>query len=166
MYLETERLIIRDWTLEDAEAAFSVYGDPEVMLYVGSGKPYPDRETMRARLEVLIERDRNRNLGLWALELKGGGEVVGGAVLNHLPDGTEVEVGYHLAKKHWGKGYATEATKALLDHGWSIGLTKIVGVTYPENVASQQVLRKAGLVHAGQIPYGEKLFELFVIERS
>jgi [ribosomal protein S5]-alanine N-acetyltransferase len=166
MRLETDRLIIRPWTMEEADAAFAIYGDSEVMRYVGDGRPSPDIETMRASLAKLIERDRGKQLGLWALEKRDSGEVIGSGLLKPLPDNSDIEVGYHLAQKWWGQGYATEAATALVEYGLSnVGLSRIVGVTYPENVASQRVLTKAGLVHKGKSRYGEIEVELFVIER-
>lgn len=166
MRLQSERLLIRDWTLEDVPAAFEVYGDPEVMRYVGSGVADESLEKTRMGIRRTIARDKDKPLGFWAVELLESREVIGGALLKHLPDRSDVEVGYHLGRKWWGQGYATEIATALLRYGFEqLGLEKIVGVTYPENVASQNVLQKAGLVHVGDTIYVDTPVELFVLER-
>jgi len=165
MRLETPRLLIRDWRLEDADEAFKIYGDPDVMRYVGTGESHKSVDQTRERLAKVIERDRGQALGFWAAETLEG-TLVGGALLNTLPDGSDVEVGYHLGKQWWGKGYATELAQALVKYGFeTVGLTKIVGVTYPENIASQRVLEKAGLVHKRQSLYGEIPVEFFELGR-
>jgi ribosomal-protein-alanine N-acetyltransferase len=166
MLLETERLRLRDWTLEDAEHAFAVYGDPEVARYLGTtGQPVPSLEKMRESLTRIMDRSNGKPMGFWALELKEGGELVGGALLQPLPDESDVEVGYHLGKAHWGKGYATEIASRLVRYGFEeVGLKRIVGVTYPQNKASMRVLEKSGLSHQGQSKYGEVDVELFVVE--
>jgi ribosomal-protein-alanine N-acetyltransferase len=167
MYLETERLIIRDWRLEDAAAAFSVYGDPEVMRYVGTGQPHESLEQTRVSLRRSILRDKDKAMGFWAIDLKMTGELIGGGLLKYLPDHSDVEVGYHLGKKWWGKGYATEIARALVKYGFEgLNLQKIVGVTYLENVPSQRILEKAGLAHQGSTTYVDIPVELFVLERA
>jgi ribosomal-protein-alanine N-acetyltransferase len=165
MHLETDRLIIRDWRLEDCDTAFSIYGDPEVMRFVGTGQAYESLDQTRVSLRRIIARDTDKPLGFWAVEDKASGELVGGGLLKYLPDHSEVEVGYHLGKKWWGKGLATEIACALVKYGFeSQGLKKIVGVTYPENVASRKVLEKAGLTHVGTSTYVDIPVELYVIE--
>ena len=88
--------------------------------------------------------------GLWILRERGGGAPVGTAVLRHLlVDAVdEVEVGYAFRKPFWGRGLATEIARACLAHGHEVlRLPAIVGVTDPDNIASQHVLEKAGLVY-------------------
>lgn len=165
MRLETERLIIRPWTMDDVEAAFTIYGDPEVMRYVGTGQAVPDLESMTDRLGKIIARDHGKPYGLWALERKQDGIVIGGGLLKALPDESDIEVGYHLAKAWWSQGYATEAARRLVQYGVDdLQLKRIVGVTYPENKASMRVLEKAGLVHQGLSKYLDIDVEFFILE--
>jgi|SRR5579885_1335737 len=167
MHLETERLLIRDWRREDVEAAFSIYGDPEVMRYVGNGKPFESLDYMRKVIDRMIEKYRDQKLGVWAVELRETGELIGAGFLTAVPDGSDIEVGYHFGKPWWGNGYATETTKALVRYGFEeAGLNKIVGLTYPENIPSQRVLQKAGLTHEGQASYMDLTLEFFVLENS
>lgn len=167
MHLETERLIIRDWRLEDAEEAFNIYGDAEVMRYVGTGQPYESLEQTRTIISRIIARDKDQPMGFWAVEDKETGHLVGGGLLKLLPDNSEVEVGYHLGPKWWGKGIASEVAIALLRYGFeTLGLEKIVGLAYAENAASRRVLEKAGLAHVGPTTVVNIPVELYVIERS
>ncbi len=166
--LETERLILREWTPEDAHAAFAIYGDPAVMRYIGAeGRADPDVTHTRAGLDRAIARYPQRpGLGFWAAVERDSGEVVGAGLLVPLEGGPEVEVGYHLVRRVWGRGYATELARALVAYGFDrLGLHRIVGVAYPANRASCRVLEKAGLIHQGRRRYYGQDLEYYVIER-
>jgi len=90
--------------------------------------------------------------GLWAVELRETGEVIGAAGLGHLEDGPEVEVGYRFIKRHWGNGYATEAARASIEFGLDeLGLNEIVAVTLSTNLASRRVMEKCGLAFVGVV---------------
>jgi RimJ/RimL family protein N-acetyltransferase len=78
--------------------------------------------------------------------LRDGGRFVGGCGLFPVPGGEDIEIAYRLPYEAWGQGYATEMARAVLDHGFdNLGLTRIVGLTWPENVPSQRVLVKIGM---------------------
>ena len=166
--LETDRLLVREWTTDDAEAAFEIYGDPEVTRYLGgTGAPDPDVAYRRERLARIVSLYPEWNgLGLWAVVEKATGELIGCGELLPLDGGPEIEVGYHLRRDRWARGYATELTKALLVYGFErMELERIVAVAYPENTASHRVLLKAGLTHHGrQHAYGHDM-EYFAIDR-
>ena len=115
---ETERLIAREWSEADAEAAFEMYGDIEVMRGL-SGIVEADLESQGANLRKAIAayRERPRGTGYWALVRKEDGRIVGASLVKPIPgDEEKIEIGWHLAKAHWGKGYATEAARAILEH--------------------------------------------------
>ncbi|MDP9472557.1 MAG: GNAT family N-acetyltransferase [Chloroflexota bacterium] len=169
MILETERLILREWTPEDAPVAFAIYGDPAVMRYIrADGRPDPDVAHTHAGLQRAIARYPQRpGFGFWAAVERTGGEVVGAGLLKDLDGGPEVEVGYHLARRVWGRGYATELARALVAYGFGrLGLNRIVGVAYPENRASCRVLEKAGLVYLGRRRYYGQDLEYYAIEHD
>jgi RimJ/RimL family protein N-acetyltransferase/uncharacterized protein YndB with AHSA1/START domain len=150
LLLATSRLLIRRWTLDDAPAAFAMFSDPEVMKYVGDGRPVPSLEAMREGLGRRVERYESERLGSWAVVLRETEELVGGGALNVVEDGPEIEVAYQLGRRAWGKGYATEAARALLGHGFdALGLDRVIGITYPENLASRRVLEKIGMTYQG-----------------
>ena len=163
--LETEGLVIRRWTPEDAEAAFAIYGDPEVTRHLGGEGPETSVEQTRAMLERVIAREaRMPGFGFWAVAEKATGRLVGGALLQGVDETPEIEVGYHLGRGDWGKGYATEMARALVRYGFeTMGLDRIIGLVFPENHASRRVLEKAGLVYEGRGVYFGHELDVFAI---
>ncbi len=145
--LESDRLFLRPITSEDESLLFSLDSDPEVMRYIGPVKT--DREEIRTMIIRLQQYyTLNPGLGIFAAITKQGGEFIGWFELAHLDKTTEIELGYRLLKQHWGKGYATEMSAVLRDYAFNqIGLKRIVGITHPDNGASQCVLQKTGLVY-------------------
>jgi [ribosomal protein S5]-alanine N-acetyltransferase len=171
---ETERLLARPWRVdEDAEGAFEMYGDPEVVRYIG-GELLADVATQRQRLAMLLERNASwgGGYGSWPLIEKPSGELVGTALLKPLPaSGTgrqpsqDIEIGWHLVRRHWGRGFASEAGKALLCYGFEVlGLDRLHAVVDPDNARSLAVARRIGLRHTGKttLYYDQELehFEL------
>ncbi|MEA2461144.1 MAG: hypothetical protein QOH90_1321 [Actinomycetota bacterium] len=157
--LETERLVVRETRLEDAAGHFEVLGDPEVTAFLPID-PAPSVDWVRERLQARIERAEATGFGMWTVEEKTSRSVVGSCGLV-LVEGTgpEIEVAYQFGRKHWGKGYATEAAAACVKYGFDeLGLARIVGLTFPDNVASQRVLEKVGLRREGAGEYyGQEL---------
>jgi [ribosomal protein S5]-alanine N-acetyltransferase len=110
---ETDRLYARAWHVdEDAEGAFVMYGDPEVVRYIG-GDLIPDLETQRQRLALILERNARweGRYGSWPLFEKTSGELVGTSLVKPLPasgsgrqPSEDIEIGWHLARRHWGRG--------------------------------------------------------------
>src|SRR5947209_4562634 len=113
-YLETERLVLRHFTADDADLLIELDSDPAVMRYLTGGKPTPP-ETIRERNlpGILAGYDTwDRKLGLFAAHEKDGGAFIGWFILRPEVDGPldKVEIGYRLRQAAWGKGYATEAS--------------------------------------------------------
>jgi ribosomal-protein-alanine N-acetyltransferase len=163
--LHTERLILRPFADDDTERILEVFGDPEVMRYVGRGVPL-DRDRLVASQARVLEHWRTHGFGPLALVERASGTVIGEGGLQLLEGGPDVEVTYTLARAFWGLGYATEAAVAVLEWGFGkLGLTRIVGVAYPDNTASQRVLQKIGMRRLGlRRCYGAELVE-YVAER-
>jgi RimJ/RimL family protein N-acetyltransferase len=167
-HFSTERLIAREWTTDDAEDAFAIYGREEVARWLGAP---PQRRTasveaMRANLERIIARNaqHSQQYGLWALELRGSGTVIGAVLLLPLAEADgEVEVGWHLNPDHWGHGYATEAGRGALRLAFGpCGLAEVLAVVYPDNAKSIAVCRRLGMTHLGQTDrYYRVTLELF-----
>ncbi|MEH1942189.1 MAG: GNAT family N-acetyltransferase [Nostoc sp.] len=167
--LETERLIIRSWIPErDAEQAFVIYNDPEVTHFLGKASLVTSVELQRQRLIQGIERSHQRNngTGSWAIVEKETTTIVGTILLLQLPDKDglptqDYEIGWHLRRTSWGKGYATEAGRVMLNYGFSVlNLPVIYAVVKPENHASIRVTERLGMKPLGQTNkyYGIKLF--------
>ena len=144
--LETERLILRPQVESDTIELMAMSMDPEVMKFIGYGA-MSLQESHELTLETL---EMDGPYGRWILVEKGNGTILGWAVLTHLDGSDEIEVGYGLKVIAWGRGFATEATRRLMQYGFEdLGLAEIVAVSRPENVASHKVLEKAGLRRRG-----------------
>ena len=141
--IETDRLLLRMIRAEDLDHLASLLSDPDVVKYVGDGQPTGREEAARA-LESIIKHWKTHGFGRWAVVEKSSGEFIGFGGLRSL-FGTP-EVVYHLAKAHWGKGYASEMARATLRFGFEErGFDRIVAITKPQNAASINVMGKVGL---------------------
>ncbi len=148
--LETERLILRVWTLADAPQLFEICGDAEVMKYLGTGKPYETIEQANEFLRWATDYQKASNFCRWAVLLKENQEIVGSCGFACPHGTTEIELGYLLARRFWGKGLATEAVGASLKYGFeNLDFREIIAMTDLENVASQKVLEKIGFTQRG-----------------
>ncbi|BAZ12625.1 GCN5-related N-acetyltransferase [Calothrix sp. NIES-4071] len=167
---ETDRLVIRTWIpQDDAEQALKIYSDPEVTRFFSSTKA-SDVEQMVNILERWLKRatQLNNGTGLWAMVLKETGEIVGTILLILLKgnDGQfteDYEIGWHLKKSAWGKGYATEAAIAIINYGFNIlNLREIYSIANQDNIASIRVTQRLGMVPLGSTnKYHNKKLELF-----
>jgi ribosomal-protein-alanine N-acetyltransferase len=147
MKLLTERLVLRRFTAEDFDDWYPLDQDPRVMKYIWACKPKPvSVEEAHSRLNYVIAYyDRYPGLGVFATCLRDTGELIGWTALKDLDGSEHIELGYRYFFDHWGKGYATEAGAALMEHGFSVvGLKSITAVTHPEHERSQRVLAKLG----------------------
>ena len=155
--LETLRLRLRPLAATDLADLVRLDLDPEVMRYVGSpaGVKTPAETEARARTRIReSEEGTLEPLGLWRIEARADSAFLGIGALLRMPDGADVEVAYRLARVAWGRGFATEAAGALIAHGLhTLGLPRLVAVTYPENHASQRVLDKLGFERRGLPEY-------------
>lgn len=151
---ETERLIIRHLDIEaDLASFYAMNSDPEVIHFIRSGKVIESLEKQREELNALVERYalRNNGSGVWPMLSKDTDQVVGTAILNQIPlSGGQLsddwQVGWHLRRDCWGKGYATEVGKALLTHGFTVLKRPILhAVVDPLNHASRRVTERLGM---------------------
>src|SRR5438132_1201310 len=128
--LETERLILRPWSHDDAPRLLDILGRIEVMRWLGDGEPQlmKDLDEAHQRIDRFAERSAAEPLGIWAIQPKAGGAPRGTLLLVTLPDADdgEVEIGWHLHPDSWGHGYATEGARAVLAHGFAAGLPEIL----------------------------------------
>ena len=167
--LETERLVVRDWTLDDADRLLDTYSRPDVVRFLGSAPRLMDSaDTARERIDRALTRngeDRAAGLptGWWAVELTETGVVVGTVALVPV-DGSrdpaaQVEVAWTLHPDSQGNGYATEAARAVLGRGHAAGLSEILALTDPANLPSQAVCRRLDLALTGtsEAYYGKPL---------
>jgi len=162
--IETKRLVIRSFTPQDAPALHDrVFGDPDAMRFIPRGAS-PSVERTRASIERFISHERQHGFGLWAVELRETGELIGDCGLFLVEGrGPEVEVAYHFGKEWWGRGYATEAASACLAYGFrECGLDEINAISYPQHTASRRVMEKSGMKYVGNARY----YEIDVVKYS
>jgi [ribosomal protein S5]-alanine N-acetyltransferase len=140
---ETERLRLRTWEPTDFLDAFDLWGNPEVMRYVGD--PIPDHETARRTLERASQAQLDHGVSLWAVVEKASGEIVGACGFHLVSDWPVLELAYHIKPAHWRRGFATEAGRACVQYGVNIlGAVKITAAVDAGNTASRRVLEKLG----------------------
>ncbi len=187
----TPRLVIREWTEDPGDLAriLDVYSRWEVARWLGA-TPRAMSSPDQARAAAVRWREQYRQwggrYGAWAIEVSGTGTVAGTVLLKPLPSpdgqpgsdgqpgvdgqpgpdgqpGVEVEVGWHLHPDSWRHGYATEAARGAIAHGFAAGLDAVYAVVYPDNAASLAVCRRLELAPLGRTDrwYGVEL-EAFV----
>jgi RimJ/RimL family protein N-acetyltransferase len=163
IFLETERLVLRQFTEDDVDSLVELDGDPDVMRFINGGRPTPRQEIENDVLPTFLDYyERFPGYGFWAAVEKSTGRFVGWfhfrpAERAH-PD--EIELGYRLRKSAWGKGYATEGSRALIQKGFAeLGVQRVVASTMVVNVASRRVMEKAGLkfVRTFHQPWPDKI---------
>jgi len=136
--LETERLRLRPRTPGDAEALFPSLSDPELMHF-WSGPPH--RDVAETRADFSREAPDWRT---WAITLKGSDSAIGFVAIGEKRQGGVSEIGYMLARAHWGGGIAIEAVSAVIDRVFAEGQRRIFADTDPENLASRGLLERLG----------------------
>ena len=174
--LETPRLILSKHTHGDLDDIMTMLGDIRVMRWVG-GRTYP-REEVEGRLKVILDYQSRTPYGFFVARCRETGAFVGEGGIVPITRtgmdskvfesrGPEIEVGYRFAYDHWGKGYASELARAALQYAFeTVGLARVIGVTAPDNSASQAVLMKAGLRYVGESDaYYDQTVSLYEITR-
>lgn len=151
IFLETERMNIRQFTKEDAQNIFELDGDPEVMKFLTNGRG-TSMETITEKILPMTSEfyEKYEHFGFWAVDEKATGKFIGWFLFR--PDKAEpnnldkIELGYRFKKSAWGKGFATEGSKAIIEKGfkdWKVNY--IFAITLLKNIGSQKVMKKAGL---------------------
>lgn len=145
--LRTERLLLRPWRDADLEPFAALNADPRVMRYFPSVMRRAESDAFAQRIRAGLIRE---GFGLLAAEVHGGARFIGFVGLSrpdyNLPFSPCVEIGWRLASRHWGRGYATEAARACVRWAFdSLGLDELVSFTVPHNLASRRVMEKLGM---------------------
>ncbi|MBV2156504.1 GNAT family N-acetyltransferase [Kitasatospora sp. SUK 42] len=144
----TERLLIRRWRESDLVPWAAMNADPEVREHLGGILTREQSDSSVARFEAELER---RGHGWLAVETREGGEFIGFAGLDEVEEQdpvSGVEIGWRLARSAWGHGYATEAARAVLAHGFdALALPEILAITTAANLRSQKVMHRLGMTH-------------------
>ncbi|MFE9410659.1 GNAT family N-acetyltransferase [Streptomyces sp. NPDC006704] len=150
VFLRTERLALRPFTTADADHLFALDNDPEVMRFINGGRP-TTLEAIRTRTLPRLLHDHPcwENRGFWAAEERATGAFLGWFEFRPLDDNdpATVELGYRLNRASWGRGYATEGSRALIDKGFTeLGVESVTANTMTVNAGSRRVMEKSGLL--------------------
>jgi len=145
---QTARLHGRRLCHADVDAMLCIYGNLDVVRYVGEGMPL-DRSGCKGWIEVTFHNYAERGYGMYALIERESGQIVGFCGLVHPTGRVDPEIKYALHPNQWGKGLATEAAKGLISFAESIGIRKIIATVHPSNDSSKRVLIKAGMTQCG-----------------
>ncbi|MFF3527671.1 GNAT family N-acetyltransferase [Streptomyces rubiginosohelvolus] len=148
-FLETDRLVLRPAAAADAPDLLALDNDPAVMRYINGGRP-TSAEDIRDRTlpRLLHDHACTGTRGYWIAREKGTGAFLGWFELRPLTDHDPavVELGYRLNRAAWGRGYATEGARALVDKGFTdLGVQRVTANTMAVNTGSRRVMEKAGL---------------------
>jgi RimJ/RimL family protein N-acetyltransferase len=138
VYLTTPRLVLREFTGADVDNLVALDADPEVMYFINGGRPTPREYVEQVVLPRWLRYYRESpGLGFWAVEERASGEFLGWF---HL------RPGYRLRRSAWGRGYATEGSRALIDKAFAEqGVRRVLAETMVVNTASRRVMEKSGL---------------------
>lgn len=148
-FLETERLLLRQFTPDDADLLVKLDGDPRVMWFITGGAPTSRAEIEDDVLPAFVDYyQRLPGYGFWAALEKSSGKFLGWFHFRPAPGDPQdqPELGYRLRHAAWGKGYATEGSRALIAKGYTeFGVQRVVASTMAVNAASRRVMEKSGM---------------------
>jgi RimJ/RimL family protein N-acetyltransferase len=166
--LQTPRLVMRPFAVGDLDDLHAMDGDDRVMRFIGSGLPGRTREECARVLERMQAfAGAHPGMGLLHGSRRDDGVFVGGCGLYPLPDTDDIEIAYRMPHAQWGAGYGTEMAAAVLAHALAtMGLSRVVGVTHLDNVASQRVLRKIGMREEGIAEHFGRTMRCFAFTRG
>ncbi len=152
--IETERLVLRRWTLADADDVLAYAADPEWSRFLPVPKPYERRHAEEAVAGWVLE-DWSTHPD-WAIEV--AGRASGGINLRLNHQQRNAEMGYALARRHWGRGYMTEAARAVIDAAFASlpDLARVQAGANARNTASIRVMEKLGMTHEGTIRHAPR----------
>jgi len=161
---ETERLLVRQFTIDDADDFFSVNGDEEVVQYIRP--PKSREESDRFLLEIIKYSDESPLFGRWGVYEKDNDKFVGSFAVIPIVNTDKMQLGYALLRESRGKGYATELTKAGIDYFF--GKTEypvVYAQTESENARSPKILLRCGFIESARHREGEKEIIEFSLDR-
>jgi len=151
--LQTARLRLRPWRAADWDAYAAMCADPEVMRHIGVGGPL-SREDAWRQMAGMLGHWALKGYGLWALELRAGGTLVGRVGFIDPPGWPGFELGWLLGRDHWGHGYAREAAQAALAFAFDeLGQRRVISLIRPDNLRSIRVAEAIGERLCERIPF-------------
>lgn len=162
---ETERLVVRDLTDDDAPALYEMHRHDEVMRWLDRTVSTGVEDELR-RLDSWRARGGD-GYGFFGIELRETGELVGVLVFKPFEDLPHFDLGWRLRPDAWGKGYATEAGRGGVRHAFETrGMDEIAATTLPDNARSRAVMERLGMTYAGEVVHAGLPHVLYVLRRD
>lgn len=151
--IDTARLRLRAFRADDLDAYAAMCADAQVMRYIGAGGAV-GREVAWRQMAVFLGSWPLLGLGMWALEERASGMLIGRVGFLQPPDWPGCELGWLLGRASWGRGYALEAAIAAREHGRAhLGVTRLISLIRPDNVRSIALAGRLGAVDEGPIQF-------------
>jgi len=155
--IETERIILRRFLIEDDEAVLELNSSAAVQKYTGDMIIDTIEEARAIITDIWFKEYAAYGYGRFAVIFKPENKVIGFAGLKYLPAIEETDIGFRILPAYWGKGVISEIAGELVTYGFDIlGLNKIIATVMPANIASIRVVEKAGLIYERTSPYGSR----------
>lgn len=170
IHAETERLLLRELEYTDENDMFEMDSDPDVHLYI-ENKPVKSIDETTKMIAMIKKQYQENGIGPWAVIDKITNECVGWSGLKYFSQPVNnhnnfYELGYRFKKKHWGKGFATESSIAILNYGFkNFKVDSIFAITDPKNLNSKKVLTKLGFTFQETFGYNDEPTDWFELKR-
>ncbi|WP_437785437.1 GNAT family N-acetyltransferase [Sorangium sp. So ce1097] len=165
--LETPRLILRHMEMRDLPSMLEILSDPEAMRYYPSTR---DEAGTRTWIERSLERYRRDGVGLWAVDIKAEQRAFAGQcglVWQEVEGKRDLELGYLFQRRHWGRGFATEAASACCDHAFDVvGVDRLISIIHPENVRSIRVAERVGMTRESEARWKDRPVVIYALRRA
>ncbi|WP_018754950.1 GNAT family N-acetyltransferase [Paenibacillus terrigena] len=160
--LHTERLHLRKMKVSDSSSLFKIWSDPDVTKFMNVSR-FTDENQAKEMINLLDDLSRDSKAIRFSIIKKESNEIIGSCGYNSFDfENEKAEIGYDIAKSFWGRGYASEAICALLDHAFSsLKLNRIEAKVDPENVNSIKLLQKLNFTFEGTLRQYERVEEKF-----
>ena len=165
--IETERLLLRSMTAQDTDELILIFSDPRVMASFG-GDLF-DRKQMEAWVQRNLAHQERYGYGLFSVIHKEEDRLIGDCGLEHMDveGDPEVELGYDFRSDYWGRGLATEAASAVRDYAREqLGLTRLVSLIRPDNLASRRVAEKIGMAPERELVRGDQVYFVYALHAN
>jgi RimJ/RimL family protein N-acetyltransferase len=164
--LETPRLWLRGLRDSDAEDYAALYAEPEVVRFMGDGQTW-DRARARRHMAFAVDHWQLKGVGPWVAEEKATGAFLGMIGCWEPETWPGFELGWHLAPRHWGRGYASEGARAALDHAFRVWQREhVTSLMLPENLASIRVAERIGEQCEGAIAHCGRTVLTYGLDRE
>jgi len=166
--IETERLVLRPFTMDDLDEFALICADPQVMRFIGDGKPV-SKEIVKDRMQSWINEFEECGYGLMALILKENNKLLGFCGFLHqiVDEESYIELGYRLETAFWGRGIATEAAMAVRDYALNqLKFTSLISIIHVDNEASKKVAQKIGMRLMKKTTFKGNLVDIFCLNAA